>query len=1000
MKQFYIIIILLAAFGAAALSAAETSGTPHEYADVENNLKKKYKKVVFKDKFFIVGDKDLKGYALASLSGEVFTPTKQLINEAEQIQLIELCGTPYLRLRDYEGYDFRENKQKFSKSRLFSLDGKLVFEIGDLEEFPVGDKVFLKSKDTLYDSDFKEIWKIPGPVLTVKHITGMDFLEVSHPQPYDPKGADCNKELYSVSLNLIKSGYQWVEGSKVDGVEAMVFTMPNNLSLAFHFNPSDGSLIPVALDTNQIIELNGKTYYLFKASRYETPKIYGLDGTLITDKQIFQVKPSHLLIDRGKGAMNNDFKVIVPSDKWTSFSYKEENGYGWFEVVNENNFTESERRQFRDGCFTHIINLSGQVYELGEPARSVHVSKNGLIYKPVHADGSDMPEKQITGASLAAFAINSPKTDAQPGKAPAHTPANSDLAMTAAPTPKAETEEKHQPRPKAKKETITVTRVQENRKQEAPAKSTPKNTTGNTAPKTFPSLEIEEGSLCFIDASGRNSINPDMQYAIEFTVRNVGTGKATGCKPLVALRTDNPGIRIGQLPAITLEAGASTKISVPINSSMAVAEGTAEFAVQVDEPMGFGTEENVLSVNTHAYEAPRVLVNDYTVTSQGGSVLKKKTPFDVQLLIQNVSHGQAEDVSVTIHLPDNIFVLEGNTESVFESLHGGQTEELLFTLIANNNYSAETIPIKIELHEKQGKYAENREIDLQFNQPLMASRIVVDESPQSRKGEIEVARLNSDVDVAIPAGTKKADNTFVVIIGNENYTQVAPVPFAANDAGIFAEYCRTTLGIPQRNIRMVTNATLNEIKRNVGWLSQVGETFADQANLIFYYSGHGIPDESTGSAHLLPIDGYHSDMSTNYRVDELYEILNSSGAGRIIVFMDACFSGSRRGDGMLMAARAVQIKAKTQVPKGNMIVFSAAQGDETAYPYESQKHGLFTYYLLKKLKETSGDVSLGELSTFITDQVKKISLLENSKLQTPEVQISPALVNTWRNLPL
>lgn len=112
--------------------------------------------------------------------------------------------------------------------------------------------------------------------------------------------------------------------------------------------------------------------------------------------------------------------------------------------------------------------------------------------------------------------------------------------------------------------------------------------------------------------------------------------------------------------------------------------------------------------------------------------------------------------------------------------------------------------------------------------------------------------------------------------------------------------------------------------------------------------------------------------------------------------MDACFSGSQRGDGMLVAARGVAIKAKKTNPVGNMVVFSAAQGDETAYPYKEQKHGMFTYYLLKKLQETKGDVTLGELSDYITSEVKKQSIVLNGKMQTPTVIPSAQAGETWK----
>ena len=79
------------------------------------------------------------------------------------------------------------------------------------------------------------------------------------------------------------------------------------------------------------------------------------------------------------------------------------------------------------------------------------------------------------------------------------------------------------------------------------------------------------------------------------------------------------------------------------------------------------------------------------------------------------------------------------------------------------------------------------------------------------------------------------------------------------------------------------------------------------------------------------------------------------------------------------------------------MVFSAAQGDETAYPNREQQHGLFTYYLLKKLQETEGNVGLKELGDYVTKQVSQQSLLLNSKKQTPCVTPSAEVGTEWEN---
>lgn len=265
--------------------------------------------------------------------------------------------------------------------------------------------------------------------------------------------------------------------------------------------------------------------------------------------------------------------------------------------------------------------------------------------------------------------------------------------------------------------------------------------------------------------------------------------------------------------------------------------------------------------------------------------------------------------------------------------------------------------------------------------------------------EKPIILTKSDIDINIPQGkNKNADKTFVVIIANENYQEVEKVPFTINDGETFKLYCNQTLGIPESNISLIKDATANNIKREISWLTQILEKYNGEAKGILYYAGHGIPDVKSKDAYLLPVDGYGDDPSTGYSLNKLYTTLNSVPSSSIYVFIDACFSGANRDGGMLASSRGVAIKTKTCVPTGNVIAFSAAQGDETAYPYTEKNHGLFTYYFLKKLQETKGDVTLGELCEYVIDQVGKQSIIINRKSQTPKVSVSSSLIDNWKNI--
>jgi hypothetical protein len=61
---------------------------------------------------------------------------------------------------------------------------------------------------------------------------------------------------------------------------------------------------------------------------------------------------------------------------------------------------------------------------------------------------------------------------------------------------------------------------------------------------------------------------------------------------------------------------------------------------------------------------------------------------------------------------------------------------------------------------------------------------------------------------------------------------------------------------------------------------------------------------------------------------------------------------------------------------------------------------MFTYFLLKKLQESKGDVTLGELGDYLKENVKRSSIRVNNKEQNPQVNPSHQLMAVWQTLKL
>lgn len=262
--------------------------------------------------------------------------------------------------------------------------------------------------------------------------------------------------------------------------------------------------------------------------------------------------------------------------------------------------------------------------------------------------------------------------------------------------------------------------------------------------------------------------------------------------------------------------------------------------------------------------------------------------------------------------------------------------------------------------------------------------------------------ITSELDRNIPKTDVTRNNTYALIIGNQKYRFASDVPYAIHDARVFREYCEKTLGIPSGNIHLSENATKQMILEDEleDWLGALQNR--EKKQLIIYYAGHGVPDtRNSNKSYLLPTDVHGENPKRGIAMEEFYAMVGELNFAQAAIFLDACFSGaSRNEDGVTPGLRGnvVIIPDETPLSKGNLVVFSAAKGDETAQGYPEQGHGLFTYYLLKELNENKGDVSFGTLSDRIIQGVSdKAPTLNMRKKQTPTTFATDKLEDGWRN---
>lgn len=513
-----------------------------------------------------------------------------------------------------------------------------------------------------------------------------------------------------------------------------------------------------------------------------------------------------------------------------------------------------------------------------------------------------------------------------------------------------------------------------------------------------PVLDIVD--LKLEDPSGNNAIDADETCRILLTVRNDGYGDGMGLRGEIKARGTVQGLSYYSKSIPTIRVGETATIEFPIKADMNTADGRAEFMVRIDEPMGFGTDSMFLAVDTRSFVQPLVRLVDYSITGAQAGNLKKMQVFSLQILVQNTEYGDAENVSVDMTLPKGVFLMDGKQANNLGTLKAGETRSLDYYLIVNNDYSSDRIPVHFDITEKYGQYAEDGDITLRLDQQFAAHKLEIESVPEE-KAAISIASLRSDVDRGIPDNKTEYENRFAIVIGNEDYhshqrglSTEADVLFAANDAAVFARYCEDVLGIPHDNIVLLIDAGRSEMNREINRMTEIVSLYGKKAELVFYYAGHGFPDKDGKESYLIPVDIPGTDYQSGFMLSDLYDRLASTGAGRVTVFMDACFSGGGRQAGLL-AARGIKIVPKDTPLKGNIVVFSATSSDQMALPYNEKQHGMFTYFLLKKMQNTAGNCSYSELSEYLKTEVSEYSLRINYTYQNPETSCSYSIRDEW-----
>ncbi len=227
------------------------------------------------------------------------------------------------------------------------------------------------------------------------------------------------------------------------------------------------------------------------------------------------------------------------------------------------------------------------------------------------------------------------------------------------------------------------------------------------------------------------------------------------------------------------------------------------------------------------------------------------------------------------------------------------------------------------------------------------------------------------------SGSKKA----LVISVSDYSNNLQPLDFCKNDGDEIYKVLKS-IGYEIPDSHKLVGQVKYETMKDVIYDFFTDANTKAEDTLIFYYSGHGVPDVNgdvfLASSELNPDAPFRKGFS-------FYELTNTierSNSTRIVTILDCCYSGAAKiskgheEDAAKLGTAAIDDQSKKLLQQGEgKCLLAASHGYQEAYGLKEKGHSIFTYYLLegfkgsKKAIDEEGNVTPDTLGKYVYREI-------------------------------
>jgi formylglycine-generating enzyme required for sulfatase activity len=160
-----------------------------------------------------------------------------------------------------------------------------------------------------------------------------------------------------------------------------------------------------------------------------------------------------------------------------------------------------------------------------------------------------------------------------------------------------------------------------------------------------------------------------------------------------------------------------------------------------------------------------------------------------------------------------------------------------------------------------------------------------------------------------------------------------------------------------------------------------------------FFAGHGILED--GIDYLMPSDGDPDNVvNTGIAVNQVIQNLRGSGAGNVILALDACRNQVRR-NGAARSGEGIGTATDREAKIADVISIAACSPTEYSYEVDDLKHGAFTYALVEGLGVQGRCATAAKLNIYLKHRVPELAKTR----QTPRMMLDPQEKGHWILMP-